>query len=144
MFNNDLRIAKNAPVNKMSVNNLALIFGMGFSKMDSSDQGQSQINSMLRLFISRADEIFIDLDEEETEAITTAARNSALPASTPATPSPTTGAPRDWLQMRDSPQKSPRRFIMRRFGGDGVGDDDYDDDDILEEDSGEDFVFEKS
>ncbi|KAH0544900.1 hypothetical protein FGG08_000980 [Glutinoglossum americanum] len=138
------RVAKNASMNKMSVNNLALIFGMSFSKMDSSDQGQTQINSMLRLFIGRADEIFIDLDEEEADSIITAARNAALPASTPASPSPTTGAPRDWLQARDSPQKSPRRFVLRRFGGDGTGDDDYDDDDILEEDSGEDFVFEKS
>ena len=117
----------------MSVNNLALIFGMSFSKMDSSDQGQSQINSMLRLFIGRADEIFVDLDEEETETFTVA-RNLALPASTPASPSPTTpgGPPRDWLQLRDSPQKSPRRFMARRFGGDGTGDDEYDDDDVLE------------
>jgi hypothetical protein len=127
----------------MGVNNLALIFGMSFSKVDSSDQGQSQINSMLRLFIGRADEIFIDLDEEETEAAIITARNSALPPSTPASPS---GPPRDWLQIRDSPQRSPRRFVMRRFGGDGTGDDDYDDDDILEEeeDSGDYFMFEKN
>ncbi|KAI9782342.1 MAG: rho GTPase-activating protein [Geoglossum umbratile] len=141
------KVSQNASTNKMGVNNLALIFGMSFSKVDSSDQGQSQINSMLRLFIGRADEIFVDLDEEELEAITVA-KNLALPASTPASPSPTTpgGAPRDWLQMRDSPQKSPRRFMTRRFGGDGTGDDDYDDDDILEEvdeDSGEHFMFEK-
>ncbi|KAI9864030.1 MAG: rho GTPase-activating protein [Trichoglossum hirsutum] len=137
------KVAKNAPANKMGVNNLALIFGMSFSKVDSSDQGQSQINSMLRLFIGRADEIFIDLDEEETEAAIITARNSALPPSTPASPS---GPPRDWLQIRDSPQRSPRRFVMRRFGGDGTGDDDYDDDDILEEeeDSGDYFMFEKN